>query len=137
MTHDLPLSQFDLPPAYEEDLREALEHAALRSMTNDEALLWLNERGLAIIKEYGQDAITWLADMLKRPAETEGMSERERMFIWIVAYNMHKASPKTLTLEQDMKWIFSLISLGYMMRVDHEHGWHSSGIDSEGGSVST
>jgi len=117
-----PDSNFQLDPELEKQLIEALEHEGLLAEVEGDAHDWVASRGSELVLKYTLTALTWLARALARPSEDEEMDERTRMWIWVVANRLVLSAPKSMTPEMFQAWTFGLLSMGYMMRVEHEPG---------------
>ncbi len=128
--------QYELPPELEAQVKEAIERINLLDSVESDALAWINDRALGLIRDYANSAVDWLSKALNRASENEPLSDRERMFIWVVAYHLVKSTPKSLSAEQFEKWVFCLLSLGYVMRMDHESSSQKNGPHADTGTPS-
>lgn len=118
--NDTPLDSFQLDPEFAKLLLEALEREGLLAEVEGNAHDWLVQHGSALIEKYTLPATSWLARAMARPSEDENMNERTRMWIWVIANRLVLNAPKSMSQEQFQAWTFGLLSMGYMLKVDHE-----------------
>jgi hypothetical protein len=101
-------------------VKEVLDRTELFNEVRPDVEKWIQERGIELFSNHAKAADSWLTATLLRRPENEPIADRERMFIWVAAMRMAMVAPKRMNPEQFQAWIFSLLSMGYVMRIDHE-----------------
>lgn len=118
--------KFHIDPEILRQIEEVMDRAGLLKEVEGPASDWVNRRARELITRYTTDAITWMAQAMATPPEDEPLDDYARMFIWVVANRINEAAPHQMTPAQFYAWSFSLISLGYLLRMDHEKHEHGT-----------
>lgn len=117
-----PSNDFYISPDILKQIEEVLDRSGLLKEVEGNAKEWVEQRARELIVTYTTDAITWMARAMTTQAEDEPLDDYARMFIWVVANRINEAAPHQMSPEQFYAWTFSLLSMGYIMRMDHEMG---------------
>lgn len=122
--NDKPLNdeeaKFNIDPDILRQITEVIDREGLRKEVEGEADDWIATRAHELLNAYITDAYEWFARAIARYPEDEPITDRYRMFIWVVANRLNESAPLSMSKEAFYSWTFGLLAMGYVMRMDHE-----------------